>query len=164
MNVPESRMRQLYMGSTHFIEKWNRARRVQFSQGDSGTVKVLCTILVLSSAHNCVHALVPGHLNTGCLLCKQQRELRPKCSEMEKGGERTFWVDISWSENCTSLALFIFSTKIFKICIFFLGHCRMSVQEKFKLLFQMACKIYDIKQPTFFFTQHLFLDFTFSSF
>jgi hypothetical protein len=86
MNIPEPHMRQLYMGCTHFIEKLNRARRVRFSPHDSGTVKVLCTIIVLSSAHNYVHASVLGH----CTLCKQQRELRSKCNEMEKGGERTF--------------------------------------------------------------------------
>jgi hypothetical protein len=29
---------------------------------------------------------VSWHLNTGQILCEQQRELRLKCSEIEKGG------------------------------------------------------------------------------
>jgi hypothetical protein len=41
-----------------FVEKINRARRDRFSPRDSGTVKVLRTILVLSSTHDCAHASV----------------------------------------------------------------------------------------------------------
>jgi hypothetical protein len=36
------------------------------------------------------NAMLSGHLNTGWPLCEQQRELRLKCSEMEKDGEETF--------------------------------------------------------------------------
>jgi hypothetical protein len=65
-------------------------RRVRFSLHDSGTIKVVRTIIVLSSAHDCAHASVSEHLNTGWTLCEQQMELRSKCSEMEKGGENNF--------------------------------------------------------------------------
>jgi hypothetical protein len=68
------------------------ARRLGFSTHDSGTVKVLRKIPALSSAHGCVHecahATVSGHLNTGWTLCEQQRELRSKSGETEKGGEK----------------------------------------------------------------------------
>jgi hypothetical protein len=97
MNVPEPHIKAIYRCprmNAHilniFIEKINRGRRVRFSPHDSRTVRVLRMILVLLSAHNCVHASVARHLNTGCTLCKQQRELRSKCSEIEKGDERTF--------------------------------------------------------------------------
>jgi hypothetical protein len=50
------------------IQKINRARRVWFAPYDSGTVKVLRTILVLSIARGCAHASVSGHLNTGWTL------------------------------------------------------------------------------------------------
>jgi hypothetical protein len=73
-----------------FIEKINRARRVWFSPHESGTAKVLHTILGLSSTHESAHASVSGHVNTRWTLCEQQRELRSKCSEMEKGGETIF--------------------------------------------------------------------------
>jgi hypothetical protein len=69
-----------------FIEKINKARRIWFSPYDTGTVKVLRTILVLSSAHDCTHAIL-GHLNTGWILCEQRRELRSKCNEKGKCGE-----------------------------------------------------------------------------
>jgi hypothetical protein len=52
------------------------------------------------------------HLNAGRSLWEQQRELRSKCSEMEKAGEKTILVIISCGEN---LALFIFSTEMFKL-------------------------------------------------
>jgi hypothetical protein len=45
---------------------------------------------------------------TGRTFCEQQRELRPKCSEMETDGERTFWVAVSCGESRTFLSLFIF--------------------------------------------------------
>jgi hypothetical protein len=61
-----------------FIETINRPRRVRLSPHDSGTVNVLRTILVLSSAHDCAHASVSGHLNAGWILWDQQRELRSK--------------------------------------------------------------------------------------
>jgi hypothetical protein len=54
-----------------FIEKHNGARGVRFSPHVSGTVKVLHKILVLSSAHDCAHASVLGHLNTERTLGKQ---------------------------------------------------------------------------------------------
>jgi hypothetical protein len=70
-----------------FIEKINGARRVWFSPHDSRTVKVIRSVLILSSTHECANATVSGHLNTGWILCEQQRELRSKCSKMEKVGE-----------------------------------------------------------------------------
>jgi hypothetical protein len=79
----------------YFIEQINRARGVRISPHDSGTVNVLRTILVLSSSHDCAHASVSGHLNTGWTLREHQRELRSKCSEMEKGGEKPFGVAVS---------------------------------------------------------------------
>jgi hypothetical protein len=55
---------------------------------------------------------------------KEQRfVLRSKCSEKGKGGERkTFSVAVSYGEISPTLALFIFSTKIFEIFAFFLEH------------------------------------------
>jgi hypothetical protein len=73
-----------------FIEKINSFRRVRFSPHDSGTVKVLRTILALSIEHECAHAPVSGHTNAGWTLCEQQRQLRSKCSEMERGGGQKF--------------------------------------------------------------------------
>jgi hypothetical protein len=62
---------------------------VWFAPHDSGIVEVLHTILVLSSAHNCAHASVSGHLNIGWTSCVEQRSSgRSERSEMEKGGEK----------------------------------------------------------------------------
>jgi hypothetical protein len=41
-----------------YIEKINRAKRILFTLHESGTVRVLCTILVLSSAHECVRTSI----------------------------------------------------------------------------------------------------------
>jgi hypothetical protein len=41
--------------SNTFIEKINRTRRIGVSPYDSGTVKVLRAILILSSVHDCAH-------------------------------------------------------------------------------------------------------------
>jgi hypothetical protein len=38
------------------IEKINRTIRLRFSPHDSGDVKVLGTLIVLSGAHHCAHA------------------------------------------------------------------------------------------------------------
>jgi hypothetical protein len=38
------------------------------------------------TAHEFAHASISGHLNTRCTMGEQQRELRSKCSKMEKGG------------------------------------------------------------------------------
>jgi hypothetical protein len=65
---------------------------------------------------------VSGNLNTRWTLYEQQRELRSKCSEIEEGPENTFRPDVSCGENCTLLALFIFSKEMFKMCMFLLGH------------------------------------------
>jgi hypothetical protein len=70
------------------------ARRIRLSPHDSGTVKASRTILVpLSSftAHTSVSAHLNAHMHT-FTHCEQQRELRWKCSEMEKygGGGGTF--------------------------------------------------------------------------
>jgi hypothetical protein len=67
-----------------FTEKQNRAGRLRVSAHDSGTVEVLRKMLVLSTAHECAHASVSGHLNTGWIFCEQQRELMSRCSEIEK--------------------------------------------------------------------------------
>jgi hypothetical protein len=43
------------------------------------------------TAHECAHASVIRHLNTEWTLSEQQRKLRSKCSEIEKGGgKKTF--------------------------------------------------------------------------
>lgn len=68
-------------------------------------------------ACECAHASVWGHLFAHWILCEQQREFRSMCSEMEKGGRK-----LSWDKNWLLVALFIFSTKLFKICAHFLGH------------------------------------------
>jgi hypothetical protein len=67
-----------------FTEKISRVRRVLFSSHDSGTAKVLRTIFVLSSVHECAHASVSEHLNAGLTLYEQQREFMSKCSEVGK--------------------------------------------------------------------------------
>jgi hypothetical protein len=54
-------------------------------------------------------------------LCKQQRELKSKRSEMEKGGEKTYCLAVLCGENYALLALFSFSIKVFKICALILG-------------------------------------------
>jgi hypothetical protein len=59
-----------------FIEKINRARKIRFLPHDSGTVRVLRTILVLSSAHDCADASDLLHSNTDWTLCVEQREFR----------------------------------------------------------------------------------------
>jgi hypothetical protein len=105
-----------------FSEKISRARRLLFSSHDSGTVGVLRTMLVLACAHDRAHASVSEHLNTGWTLCEQQRELRSKCSEMEKGVENNFWVAVTCGENFTLLALFILWTIMFKMYASFLGY------------------------------------------
>jgi disulfide bond formation protein DsbB len=97
-----------------FIESINGARRVRFSPHDSGTVKVIGSILVLSSAHDCAHASVSGHLNTGWTLCEQRAELSRSAMKWRKVGEKTFCVAVSCGENCTLLALFAFSIKCLK--------------------------------------------------
>jgi hypothetical protein len=71
-----------------FSEKIGRAGRLAFSSHGSVTVGVLRTVRVLSSARDYAHASVSGHWSTGWTLCEQQRELRLKRSEMEKGGEK----------------------------------------------------------------------------
>jgi hypothetical protein len=88
------------------IEEISRTGRLWFSPHDSGNIKVFRTILVLPGAHQCAHASVSKHLNTGCTFCEQQREPMSKCSEMDIG--------VSCGENCTLLALFVFSTKMIK--------------------------------------------------
>jgi hypothetical protein len=72
------------------IEKINGIVRVRFSSHDRRTVNVLCAILVLARAHDCAHASLQKNLNTGWTLCEQQRELRPKFSDMVKGGGENF--------------------------------------------------------------------------
>jgi hypothetical protein len=72
------------------VHKINRVRWVRFSPLDSGNIKVLRTIFVVWSAYDCAHASVSGHMNTGQTLCKQQRELKSKCREMEEGGGTSF--------------------------------------------------------------------------
>jgi hypothetical protein len=47
------------------------------------------SILWKESRLKCV-ATLSWHLNTGGTLCEQHRELRSKCSEIEKGGGRNF--------------------------------------------------------------------------
>jgi hypothetical protein len=60
------------------IEKINKTRRVRFHHMIAELSRVLRT-------HECAHASVSGNLNTGWTLCEQQRELRSKCNETEKG-------------------------------------------------------------------------------
>jgi hypothetical protein len=45
------------------------------------------SVLWKKSLLKCV-ATLSGCLNNGWTLCKQQRELRPKCSETVRGGEK----------------------------------------------------------------------------
>lgn len=73
-----------------FIEKTNRARIVRDSPHDRGTLNILPTIIVLSSAHDFAHASISGHLNIRWTFCEQQRELKLKYSELGKGGGKTF--------------------------------------------------------------------------
>lgn len=119
--------------STHtlniFIEKMNNEKSTGFIAWQRNC-QILRTILVLSRAHECAHASASRHLN----MSKQQGELRSKCSEMEKGGRETFWVAVS-CENSTLLALFIFSTKMLKMCLW---------HSVVKILFQI---IATLKQP-----------------
>lgn len=65
------------------------------------------------SSLKCV-ATLSGHLHTGRTPCKQQQELKSKRSELEKGGGKDFISSCSSCENCTLLARFTFSTKMFK--------------------------------------------------
>jgi hypothetical protein len=79
-----------------FVENINRSTRIQFSTHESGIFEIVPTILVAprahDSAHECAHASVSGNLNTGLTLCERQRELRSKCSQMEKGEEKNFLI------------------------------------------------------------------------
>jgi hypothetical protein len=84
------------------------------------------------------HASVSWHLNTGWTLRERQRELSSKCSEMEKGGEKIFRVSVSCGENCTLLALFILSAKLFKMCALLFGH---PVFKKFENVIQITFSI-----------------------
>jgi hypothetical protein len=63
-------------------------------------------------------------------LCEQQGKLSLKCSEIEKDGEKTFWVAISYGENCTLLAPLIFSIKKFKMCALFLRYSVQATSHK----------------------------------
>jgi hypothetical protein len=58
-------------------------------------------------------------------MCKQQRELMTKCSEVEKGEEEAFCVAVSSGEYC-NLPLLIFSTEMFKMCALHHGHLAYS--------------------------------------
>jgi hypothetical protein len=44
------------------------------------------------------------------------------CGQSCKRWGKILWVAVSCGENCTLLALFIFSTKMFKMCALFLWH------------------------------------------
>jgi hypothetical protein len=67
-----------------------------------------------------------GTLNTRWTLREQQRELKLKCNEMEKGGGNNLQSRcFMWWKLC-SLALLILSTQIFKMCALFLGHSACS--------------------------------------
>jgi hypothetical protein len=68
----------------------NTAKTVWFSSHDDENVKGLRTMLVLSSAHDCAHAQVSGHVNTGWTLCEQNERLRSKLSETENRGAKVF--------------------------------------------------------------------------
>jgi hypothetical protein len=67
--------------------------------------------------------MLSGHLNTRWTLCKQQSKLRSKCSEMEKGTERT--LGVSHDENCT-LQLYLFCQQK---CALFHRHSVYSVRR-----------------------------------
>jgi hypothetical protein len=114
-----------------FIQKLNRARKARFSPHDSGTVAVLRKILVLPSAHECAHASVSGHLDTGWTMCEQQRELRSKCNEIEKNicrrGRRVFLSSCFMWWNLYSLSSVHFLNKNVEMSAIFLGHSVHSV-------------------------------------
>lgn len=70
---------------------------------------------------SCVQTPSYATTSTRILGSTLRKELVSKCSEVEKSVGETFWVAVSWCENCALAALFTFSTKVFKICPFFLG-------------------------------------------
>jgi hypothetical protein len=103
-------------------EKINRVRRVRFSSRDSGTVEVLRTILVLRA-----HMTVRMRHFHGIWIpdgrCASNKGSSGRSAvKWRKVVKKTLRIAVLCGENCTLLALFIFSTKIFKICALFLGH------------------------------------------